>query len=117
MTSKDNLIQIPAQRYFSTEDLCHIVGISRKQFEAWQRDHGLLGFGGEHYTRLDVVKIAQLKSTFAPYVDAFTHNFVDEAGEPALDAIAVQTQLTAMLAQIDKVLTISAMAEENTAAN
>ena len=35
MTSKDNLISVPAQRYFSEEELCEVVGISSKQFAAW----------------------------------------------------------------------------------
>ena len=112
MTSKDNLSHIPAQRYFTTDELCQIVGISRKQFEAWQRDHGLIGFGGKRYTRLDVVKVLQLKSTFAPYVDAFTHNFVNEAGEHAIDAMVVKEQLSAMLDNIDKVLALSDLAEQ-----
>ena len=68
MTSKDNLNRIPAQRYFTQEELCQVVGISSKEFEAWQRDHGLIGYGGNHYSRLDVVKALRLKSTFAPYV-------------------------------------------------
>ena len=111
MTSKDNLNRIPAQRYFTQEELCQVVGISSKEFEAWQRDHGLIGYGGNHYSRLDVVKALRLKSTFAPYVDAFTHNFVDEAGEPAADSLEVRQQLNTVLEQIDKVLTLSEFTE------
>ena len=112
MTSKDNLISVPAQRYFTAEELCQIVGISSKEFSAWQREHGLIGFGGKHYSRLDVLKVMQLKPTFAPYVDAFTHNFVDEAGEPAVDALAVRYKLNDIVSEIDKVLALSQLAQE-----
>ena len=112
MTSKDNLTSVPAQRYFTAEELCQIVGISSKQFAAWQREHGLIGFGGKHYSRLDVLKVLQLKPTFAPYVDGFTHNFVDEAGEPAMDALAVKHKLNDIVSEIDKVLALSQLAQE-----
>ncbi|QJQ52166.1 MULTISPECIES: hypothetical protein [Vitreoscilla] len=113
MISKDNW-SIPAQRYFTLDQLCQLVGISQKQFEAWQRDYGYVGYGGRHYTRLDVLKVMQLKHTFAPYVDAFTHNFVDEAGNPAVDAIEVQQQLQQLLHSIDHVLTVSNLVEQQT---
>ena len=112
MTSKDNLTSVPAQRYFTAEELCQIVGISSKQFAAWQREHGLIGFGGKHYSRLDVLKVLQLKPTFAPYVDAFTHNFIDEAGEPAMDAVVVKQKLHDIVNEIDKVLALSQLAQE-----
>ena len=107
MTSKDNLISVPAQRYFSEEELCEVVGISSKQFAAWQRERGLIGWGGTHYSRLDVVKVLRLKATFAPYVDAFTHNFEDEAGQPAADPLEVKQQLCQLLQKIDDVLILS----------
>ena len=112
MTSKDNLNRIPAQRYFTQEELCQVVGISSKEFEAWQRDYGLIGYGGNHYSRLDVLKVVQLKPTFAPYVDAFTHNFIDEAGEPAMDAVVVKQKLHDIVNEIDKVLALSQLAQE-----
>lgn len=107
MTSSVNFTQIPAQRYFSLDELCQIVGISSKQFAAWQRDYGHIGHGGQHYNRLDVMQVLQLKHTFAPYVDAFTHNFVAEDGEAAMDAVQVQAQLSALLQKIEGVITLS----------
>lgn len=111
MISKDNC-SIPAQRYFTLDQLCQLVGISRKQFEAWQRDYGYVGYGGTHYTRLDVLKVLKLKHTFAPYVDAFTHNFVDASGEPAADAIEVQQQLQQLLQSVEHVLAVSSIVEQ-----
>ena len=106
MTNKDNIL-IPAQRYFTQDQLCQLVGISGKQFEAWQRDYGYVGYGGNHYTRLDVLKVLKLKHTFAPYVDAFTHNFVDETGQPAADSLEVRKHLQQLLDSVEKVLSLS----------
>ena len=43
---------------------------------------------------------------------AFTHNFVDEAGEPAMDALAVKHKLNNIVSEIDKVLALSQLAQE-----
>ena len=109
MTSKDNLPHIPAQRYFTQDELCRLVGISPKEFQTWQWEYGQLGYGGEHYTRLDVIKAWQLRHTFAPYVDAFTHNLTDAKGEPAIDAIEVSHQLQQMLQNIENIIVLSSL--------
>lgn len=109
MTSKDNLPHIPAQRYFTQDELCRIVGISTKEFQAWQRANGQLGYGGQHYTRLDVMKAWQLRHTFAPYLDAFTHNLTDENGDPVMDVIEVTNHLNQILTSIETVITLSSL--------
>ena len=113
MTNKDNVTtRIPAKRYLTLDEMCAVVGISSKQFAAWQRDYGHVGYGGQHYTRLNVLKVMQLKATFAPYVDAFTHNFVDDAGDPAIDSQQDKKKLGKKLESIDKVLTLAAIVEQ-----
>lgn len=63
-------LTIPAKRYFTLDELCGLLQISPYGFAQWQHDHGVVvGYGGERYTRLDVVKLLKLKSTFAPYAE------------------------------------------------
>ena len=68
MTSNaPDLPHIPAQRYFTLNELCALVEISPEQFAQWQHAHGVVvGYGGDHYTRQDVMKLRRLKDTFAP---------------------------------------------------
>ena len=52
MTSNaPDLPHIPAQRYFTLNELCALVEISPEQFAQWQHAHGVVvGYGGDHYT-------------------------------------------------------------------
>lgn len=73
----DLLPPIPAQRYFSLEELCELVQINPTQFARWQHEHAeVIGYGGNSYTRRDVIKLRKLKDTFAPFVDEFNGNAV-----------------------------------------
>ncbi len=68
MTSNAPDFRIPAQRYFTLNELCALVEISPEQFAQWQHAHGVVvGYGGDHYTRQDVMKLRRLKDTFAPF--------------------------------------------------
>ena len=106
MTNNVNsLPPLPAQRYFTLNEVCELVQISPSQFAEWQNDNGtVIGHGGEFYTRRDVVKLRQLKGTFAPFIDEFNHNALDTAGNPAADAEEIRGGLKNMLADIEKVL-------------
>ena len=96
---------IPAQRYFSLDELCRLAEISPEAFAQWQHEHGVvIGYGGQQFTRLDVIKVRQLKDTFAPYHDPFTENHVDTAGNPAITAVAVKQELDHVLDKIEQTL-------------
>lgn len=96
---------IPTKRYFSLDELCELAQISPAQFAAWQHNHGVVvGYGGKHYTRSDVVKVRHLKDTFAPFVDEFNRNALDASGNPAIKAEEMRIELERMLAEIEKTL-------------
>lgn len=105
MISKKPKLIIPAQRYFSLMEVCEIVGIRPQQFAEWQRAHGVVvGYGGDRYTRQDVIKLLHLQGTFAPFEDEFNHHALDSDGQPAIDANAVKSELKQLLATIEKTL-------------
>ncbi|MDO5070544.1 MAG: hypothetical protein Q4D78_10225 [Neisseria zoodegmatis] len=96
---------IPAKRYFSLNEMCELVQISPAQFAQWQHENGIVvGYGGNNYTRADVLKLIKLKDTFAPFVDTFTHNALDAAGNPAIQADEMRDELQKMLGEIEKTL-------------
>ncbi|WP_435694570.1 hypothetical protein [Uruburuella suis] len=100
-----DLPHIPAQRYFTLNELCALVEISPEQFAQWQHAHGVVvGYGGDHYTRQDVMKLRRLKDTFAPFVDEFTRNALDGEGNPAIRADEMRVELQKILADIEKAL-------------
>ncbi len=71
----------------------------------WQHAHGVVvGYGGDHYTRQDVMKLRRLKDTFAPFVDEFTRNALDGEGNPAIRADEMRVELQKYLADIEKAL-------------
>ncbi|QEY23104.1 DNA-binding protein [Neisseria animalis] len=97
---------VPAQRYFTLDEMCSLLQISPSQFAQWQHENGIvIGHGGERYTRSDVVKLLKLKDTFAPYVDSFSQGALDADGNPAADAEEVRVGLKNILADLDKALT------------
>ena len=107
MTSNNNanLPSIPAQRYFNLQEVCELVQISPAQFQEWQNAHGIvIGYGGQYYTRQEVVKLRKLKETFAPFVDEFNHNAQDAEGNPAATAAEVSSGLQKILDNIEKTL-------------
>lgn len=104
MTNNANPV-IPAKRYFSLDEMCELVQISPSQFAQWQHENGIVvGYGGDRYTRSDVVKLLKLKDTFAPFVDSFNHNALDSEGNPAADAKEVRAELETILADLEKTL-------------
>lgn len=106
MENKPRLLPpIPPKRYFSLAELCALADISAEQFAAWQRTHGIVvGYGGNHYTRLDVLEIRQLREAFSPYIDAFTRNRTDAQGDPAIDADTAREQLQKVLHSLESAL-------------
>lgn len=103
----NNANPIPAKRYFTLDELCAVVEISPAQFAQWQREHGtVIGYGGDRYTRSDVVKLLKLKDTFAPYADPFNHEKLDAEGNPAADAEEVRSSLKNVLADLEKALAV-----------
>lgn len=99
------LLPIPAQRYFTLEELCQLADISKEQFTAWQQIHGVvIGYGGQHYTRADVIKIRQLRDSFTSYIDPFTRNQVDAEGNPAIDALETRQHIEKIMDNLNSVL-------------
>lgn len=96
---------VPAKRYFTLDEMCALVQISPSQFAQWQHENAVvIGYGGDRYTRSDVVKLLKLKDTFAPYADAFSHDAVDADGRPAANAEEVRQGLQSVLADLEKAL-------------
>lgn len=95
-------LTIPAKRYFTLDELCRLLQIEPEGFARWQHDHGVVvGYGGEHYTRLDVVKLLKLKNTFAPYAEGA------ESGSDGNRPVTLQEigdGLKELLADLDKEL-------------
>lgn len=105
MTNNTNFPLIPAKRYFSLNELCELVQISTAQFTQWQHENGVVvGYGGNNYTRADVLKVLKLKDTFAPFIDTFNHNALDASGNPAIQAEEMREELKKMLAGVEKTL-------------
>lgn len=106
MTNNANIaLTVPAKRYFTLHEMCELLQISPAQFAQWQHENGVVvGYGGNHYSRSDVVKLLKLKDTFAPFVDPFNHNALDASGQPAIQAEEVRAELEKMLGGIEKVL-------------
>ncbi|WP_066569226.1 hypothetical protein [Snodgrassella sp. CFCC 13594] len=101
----NELPPIPAKRYFTLDELCQLADISAEQFAAWQHAHGaVIGYGGNRYTRLDVIKVRQLRDSFAPYINGFTRNQTDADGNPAIDAEDARAQLQKLLRSLESAL-------------
>lgn len=63
MTNNNNPV-IPAKRYFTLDEMCQLLQISPAQFAQWQHENNVvIGYGGDRYTRSDVVKLLKLKDT------------------------------------------------------
>ncbi|MBP6117512.1 MAG: hypothetical protein KBC57_01855 [Neisseriaceae bacterium] len=106
MQNKNNhLPPVPQQRYFTLAEVCDLAQIDAHNFEQWQYQNGVvLGYGGNVYSRQDVLKIRQLRASFEPSVDAFTLDQLDTAGEPAIDGVAAKAQLGAILKRLEAAL-------------
>ena len=99
------LLPIPAQRYFTLEELCRLADISAEQFSIWQQIHGIIiGYGGKQYTRADVIKVRQLRDSFTPYIDPFTRNQVDTDGNPVINALETRQQIEKVVDNLNSVL-------------
>lgn len=105
MTNNVNLPNIPAKRYFSLSEMCELAQISPAQFAQWQHENGVVvGYGGNSYTRADVLKVLKLKDTFEPFIDTFNHNALDASGNPAIRAEEMRAELKKMLGEVEKTL-------------
>lgn len=105
MTNNANLPPIPAQRYFSLDELCRLADICPEQFRQWQQENGtVVGHGGETYTRRDVIKARQFSGSFPAYIDRFNLNGLDSQGRPAADAEEIQSGLQEVLRKIETAL-------------
>ena len=103
--SVDTLKPIPTKRYFTLKEMCELIEISPDQFARWQHENGVVvGYGGDRYSRADVVKLRKLKETFDPFVDPFNNNGLDAEGNPSIKAHMVRKELEEVLAEMEKVL-------------
>lgn len=95
-------LKVPAKRYFTLDELCGLLQISPYSFAQWQHDHGVVvGYSGERYTRLDVVKLLKLKSTFASYAEGAESGLV---GNRLVTLQEIGDSLKDLLADLDKEL-------------
>ncbi|WP_416191040.1 hypothetical protein [Neisseria sp. CCUG12390] len=96
---------IPAKRYFTLDEVCQVVQISPEQFARWQYENAVvIGYGGDRYTRSDIVKLLKLKETFAPYAEELPQEVLDANGLPAADNDEIRASLNNTLADLEKVL-------------
>ena len=104
-TKPNRLAAIPAKRYFTLEELCRLADISEEQFVHWQHSNGIvIGYGGQHYTRNDVIKVRQLSKSFTPNIDPYTRNERDMFGNPAIDAIETSQHIQSVINNLTNVL-------------
>ncbi len=97
---------IPAKRYFSMAELCYLAQVSKEEFLQWQKEHGILGHGGNVFHRQDVITVRRLRATFLPFVDPFTENYSAENGEPTISAREAKQHLQDILHGIETALAI-----------
>lgn len=98
----DNPQAIPAKRYFSIDEACAVLDIDRAQLMEWQRQEGmLLGKGANTLTRLDVLKLRQLRHSIGDY---FARGSLDAQGNPVIGAEEMREHLTGLLGDIEKTL-------------
>ena len=102
MTSSVKLPPVPAKRYFSLEEVCRLANIRPEQLAQWQLEQGrIVGYGGDRFTRLDVMKIRQLQHGMA---DNFARGHVDADGNPVISAEGMRDGLNNILEKIEKTL-------------
>jgi len=106
MQNKNNhLPPIPQQRYFTLPELCELAQVDAYNFEQWQYQNGVvLGYGGNVYSRQDVLKVRQLRASFEPTIDPFTLDRLDAAGEPAIDGATAKEALGDILNRLEAAL-------------
>ena len=98
----DNPQAIPAKRYFSIDEACAVLDIDRAQLMEWQRQEGmLLGKGANTLTRLDVLKLRQLRHSIGDY---FARGSLDAQGNPVIGADEMREHLAVLLGDIEKTL-------------
>ena len=98
----DNPQAIPAKRYFSIDEACAVLDIDRAQLMEWQRQEGmLLGKGANTLTRLDVLKLRQLRHSIGDY---FARGSLDAQGNPVISADEMRENLAGLLGDIEKTL-------------
>lgn len=105
MTNNANLPVIPAKRYFSLTEATHLAQLNIGQIQQWQQQEGVvLGKGAQALTRLDVIKLRQMRHSISDY---FALNSLDGQGNPVIDAHEMRQELNTMLQNINKVLATS----------
>lgn len=98
----DNPQAIPAKRYFSIDEACAVLDIDRAQLMEWQCQEGmLLGKGANTLTRLDVLKLRQLRHSIDDY---FARGSLDAQGNPVIGADEMRDHLAGLLGDIEKTL-------------
>ena len=98
----DNPQAIPAKRYFSIDEACAVLDIDRAQLMEWQRQEGmLLGKGANTLTRLDVLKLRQLRHSSG---DNLARGSLDAQGNSVIGADEMREHLAGLLGDIEKTL-------------
>ena len=102
MINNENLPTIPAKRYFSIPEACQLAGIDVEQLHEWQQQEGnVLGKGANTLTRLDVLKLRQLRHSIGDY---FARGSLDAQGNPVIGADEMREHLAGLLGDIEKTL-------------
>lgn len=105
MTNNANLPPLPAKRYFTLDEVCQLTDIHPDQFRQWLQNEGnTVGYGGDTYTRQDVIRLRRLSGSFPAYLDPFNLNGLDQQGAPAANAAEVKAGLEKILANIESAL-------------
>jgi hypothetical protein len=102
MINNTELPVIPTKRYFSIQEACDLAEIDVEQLREWQQKEGqILGKGAKTLTRLDVIKLRQVRHSISDY---FARDAVDSTGNPVISADEMRNELEQMLLQINAVL-------------
>lgn len=97
-----NLPAIPAKRYFSFAEACTLAGLDEEQVREWQQQEmQVLGKGANTLTRLDVIKLRQLRHGIGDY---FARGALDAHGNPVIGADEMRRELNGMLEKIHSAL-------------
>ncbi|MDO4433539.1 MAG: hypothetical protein Q4B82_03035 [Alysiella sp.] len=100
MISNADLPVIPAKRYFTLAEAGNLAGLDVAQITEWQQQEGMiLGKGANTLTRLDVIKLRQLRHSISDY---FAKDALDADGMPVISADEMRLALENMLADIEK---------------
>lgn len=95
----DSLPPIPAKRYFNLSEAAQLANLELFQIQEWlQQDGSVLGKGAKTLTRLDVIKLRQLRHGIQ---DLFAKDYLDSKGRPVISADEARDSLKKMLVEIE----------------